>query len=124
MGGYAKVVISYLHTYVYNLLHFSRSEPLFIFDLASAVGDVKWAPYSSTVFAAVTSEGKVFVFDLNVNKYKAICIQQVVPKKRSRCTRICFNQKLPFIIVGDEKFDSDFFLAFSQYSCHYFSGVL
>ena len=34
-----------------------------------------WAPYSSTVLAAVTTEGKVFVFDLAVNKYKPICIQ-------------------------------------------------
>ncbi|XP_055838399.1 dynein intermediate chain 2, ciliary [Episyrphus balteatus] len=80
-----------------------RSEPLFIFDLGSCVGDVRWAPYSSTVFAAVTSEGKVYVFDLNVNKYKAICIQAVVPKRKNKLTRLAFNQKLPFIIVGDDK---------------------
>ncbi|XP_058976572.1 dynein intermediate chain 2, ciliary-like isoform X2 [Musca domestica] len=80
-----------------------RSEPLFIFDLGSAVGDVKWAPYSSTVFAAVTNEGKVYVFDLNVNKYKAICIQAVVPKRKNKLTRLSFNEKLPFIIVGDDK---------------------
>lgn len=30
-----------------------------VFDLGSPVGDVKWAPYSATVFAAVTSDGKV-----------------------------------------------------------------
>jgi len=34
-------------------------EPVFTFDLGSAVGDVAWAPYSSTVFAAVTADGKV-----------------------------------------------------------------
>ena len=34
-------------------------EPMFTFDLGSAVGDVAWAPYSSTVFAAVTADGKV-----------------------------------------------------------------
>ena len=33
--------------------------PMFIYDLNSAVGDVAWAPYSSTVFAAVTTNGKV-----------------------------------------------------------------
>lgn len=32
---------------------------MFIYDLNSAVGDVAWAPYSSTVFAAVTTNGKV-----------------------------------------------------------------
>lgn len=82
---------------------FLFSEPLFIFDLGASVGDVKWAPYSSTVFAACTSEGKVYVFDLNVNKYKAICIQQVVQKRTVKCTRLCFNSKLPYIIVGDDK---------------------
>ncbi|CRK96455.1 CLUMA_CG009995, isoform A [Clunio marinus] len=80
-----------------------RNDPLFIFDLGASVGDVKWAPYSSTVFAAVTSEGRVFVFDLNVNKYKAICSQQVVPRKKNKLTRITFNNKLPFLIVGDDK---------------------
>ncbi|EDW79816.1 uncharacterized protein Dwil_GK17990 [Drosophila willistoni] len=80
-----------------------RADPLFIFDLGSAVGDVKWAPYSSTVFAAVTTEGKVHVFDLNVNKYKAICIQAVVPKRKNKLTRLAFNEKLHFIVVGDEK---------------------
>ncbi|XP_017027731.1 dynein intermediate chain 2, ciliary isoform X1 [Drosophila kikkawai] len=80
-----------------------RADPLFIFDLGSAVGDVKWAPYSSTVFAAVTTEGKVHVFDLNVNKYKAICIQAVVPKRKNKLTRLAFNEKLAFIVVGDEK---------------------
>jgi len=80
-----------------------RPDPLFIFDLGAAVGDVKWAPYSSTVFAAVTTEGKVHVFDLNVNKYKAICIQAVVPKRKNKLTRLSFNEKLAFIVVGDEK---------------------
>lgn len=67
------------------------------------MGDVRWAPYSTTVLAAVTSDGKVHVFDLNVNRYKAICIQQVVTRKLVRLTRLSFNQKLPFIVVGDDK---------------------
>lgn len=32
---------------------------MFIYDLNAAVGDVAWSPYSSTVFAAVTTDGKV-----------------------------------------------------------------
>ncbi|CAG9760660.1 unnamed protein product [Ceutorhynchus assimilis] len=81
----------------------NRLEPLFVFDLGDRVGDAKWAPYSSTVFAAVTSEGKVYVFDLNVNKYKPICVQAVVSKRRNKLTRLSFNPKLPIIIVGDDK---------------------
>lgn len=34
-------------------------KPIMTFDLNSAVGDVAWSPYSSTVFAAVTTDGKV-----------------------------------------------------------------
>ncbi len=41
------------------------------------VGDVAWAPYSATVFAAVTDDGKVHVFDLNENKLLPICSQKV-----------------------------------------------
>jgi dynein intermediate chain 1 len=37
-------------------------KPLFTFDLNNSVGDVAWAPYSSTVFAAVTADGKVCTF--------------------------------------------------------------
>lgn len=77
---------------------------MFIFDLGASVGDVKWAPYSSTVLAALTTDGKVFVFDINVNKYRPICVQQVVPRKAVRLTRIAFNKKIPFIIVGDDKY--------------------
>ena len=44
----------------YNLLHvYFLSEPMFTFDLNNSVGDVAWAPYASTVFAAVTADGKV-----------------------------------------------------------------
>lgn len=36
------------------------------------VGDVFWSPYSSTVMAAVTSDGKVHVFDLAENKVRLV----------------------------------------------------
>lgn len=35
---------------------------MFTYDLNSPVGDVAWSPYSSTVFAAVTTSGKVIYF--------------------------------------------------------------
>ena len=41
------------------------TRPIKSFDLGNSVGDVTWAPYSSTVFAAVTSEGKLYVYDLD-----------------------------------------------------------
>ena len=44
---------------------------------SAQVGDIAWAPYSSTVFAATTDDGKVHVFDLNENKLLPICSQKV-----------------------------------------------
>ena len=73
-------------------------------DLNSQVGDVAWAPYSSTVFAAVTVDGKVHVFDLNVDKYHPICSQIIVQRKKARLNHIAFNKHSPIIIVGDSKY--------------------
>ncbi|XP_033219979.1 dynein intermediate chain 2, ciliary isoform X2 [Belonocnema kinseyi] len=81
----------------------NRPEPLFMFDLGIPIGDVQWAPYSSTVVACVLNDGKVTVFDLNVNKYRPICSQSIVSKKKNKLTRLAFNNVLPFIIVGDDK---------------------
>lgn len=78
-------------------------DPLFTYDLGSAVGDAAWAPYSSTVFAAVTADGKVFVFDLNINKYEPICEQTVVQKKKTKLTHVAFNMTYPILIVGDDR---------------------
>ena len=74
-----------------------------MFDLNAQVGDVAWAPYSSTVFAAVTIDGKVHIYDLYINKYNPICVQAVVPKKNAKLNHISFNQSHPIIIVGDSK---------------------
>jgi dynein intermediate chain 1 len=71
------------------------------FDLGNAVGDVAWAPYSSTVFAAVTSDGKVHVFDLTENKHEPLCEQKVV--KRAKLTHVAFNNRDPIILVGDDR---------------------
>ena len=73
-------------------------------DLNSQVGDVAWAPYSSTVFAAVTVDGKVHVFDLNVDKYHPICSQIIVQRKKARLNHIAFNKHSPIIIVGDSRY--------------------
>ncbi|XP_071844613.1 dynein intermediate chain 2, ciliary-like isoform X1 [Apostichopus japonicus] len=83
--------------------HTYTNGPMFTFDLGSSVGDVAWAPYSSTVFAAVTADGKVHIFDLNVNKYEAICEQAVVQKKKTKLTHVAFNPTHPIIIVGDDR---------------------
>ena len=79
----------------------NNKRALMSFDLANSVGDVVWAPYSSTVFAAVTNDGKVHVFDLNKNKNEPLCAQAVV--KNAKLTKLCFNPKEPIILVGDSR---------------------
>ena len=65
------------------------------------MGDVCWSPFTSTIFAAVTSDGKVHVFDLAENKHEPLCEQKVV--KKAKLTHISFNRSDPILIVGDDK---------------------
>jgi dynein intermediate chain 1 len=74
---------------------------LLTFDIANVVGDVAWSPYSSTVFAAVASDGKVHVFDLFENKHDPLCVQRIV--KRAKLTKVRFNSQDYIIVVGDDK---------------------
>lgn len=79
----------------------NTKKPLVSFDLGSSVGEACWAPYSGTVFAAVTADGKVHVYDLNENKHEPMCDQLVV--RKAKLTRICFNPKSPILLVGDDR---------------------
>ncbi|KAF5835756.1 flagellar outer dynein arm intermediate chain 1 [Dunaliella salina] len=76
-------------------------KPILTFDFKDAVGDIAWAPYSATVFAAVTDDGKVHVYDLYEDKLMPMCAQKVV--KKAKLTKIVFNPKWPIILVGDDK---------------------
>ncbi|KAK3524261.1 hypothetical protein QTP70_025852 [Hemibagrus guttatus] len=97
-----KVFISCSSDWTVKIWDHTITSPMFTFDLNTAVGDVAWSPYSSTVFAAVTIDGKVHVFDLSINKFEAICQQSVVSKK-TKLTHIEFNPVYPVIIVGDDR---------------------
>ena len=67
--------------------------------LSVCAGDVAWAPYSSTVFSAVTDEGRVQVWDLHVDKHANLCDQKVV--KKAKCTHVAFNPRLPIILTSE-----------------------
>ena len=56
---HGNVFLSASADWTVKLWDHSKEQPLAVFDLNSPVGDVAWAPYSSTVFAAVTADGKV-----------------------------------------------------------------
>jgi len=96
-----RVFISCSADWTVKIWDHNSNQPFLSFDLGNAVGDVAWAPYSSTVFAAVTSDGKVHVFDLAENKHEPICEQKVV--KRAKLTHVSFNHNDPVVIVGDDR---------------------
>jgi dynein intermediate chain 1, axonemal len=73
-----RVFLSCSADWTVKLWDHNLSKPVMSFDLGNAVGDVCWSPYSSTVFAAVTSDGKVHVFDLAENKHEPLCEQKVL----------------------------------------------
>ncbi len=75
--------------------------PIMTFDLGNAVSDIEWAPYSSTVFAAVTSSGNLYVYDLWQEKHHHLCEHPAM--KRAKALHVSFNKHDPIILVGDER---------------------
>ena len=85
----------------YNLSNIANlTQPILRYNLGNMVGQVAWAPYSSTVFAAVT-DSKIVVFDLFVHKYRPICQQKIVANTTGVLNCISFNKIEPVVIVGD-----------------------
>jgi len=96
-----RVFLSASADWTVKLWEHNSSTPLMSFDLGNSVGDVCWSPYSSTVFAAVTSDGKVHCFDLSENKHEPLCDQKVV--RKSKLTHVSFNPRDPILLVGDDR---------------------
>ncbi|TGZ72600.1 hypothetical protein CRM22_001994 [Opisthorchis felineus] len=79
---------------------------LLVLDLFDPVMDVAWAPYSSSVFATLTFEGRVKIYDLMFNKTQPIASHQIGCAKFSvKGTRLSFNPILPLLFVGDNRGD-------------------
>ena len=80
------------------------NEPLQIYDYAPYYPtDITFAPHSSTVFAVVTSNGELFIYDIDINRYEPICQTPVVETQDGSLTSVSFHPKWPVILVGDEK---------------------
>jgi dynein intermediate chain 1, axonemal len=79
--------------------------PIVTFDLENEIGDIAWAPYSSTVFAAVTStanqEGRLYVYDLDQDKHQELSCMPTT--KKSKALHVAFNMTGPYILVGDQR---------------------
>ena len=96
-----RVFISASADWTVKLWDHGVARPAMSFDLNSAVGDVAWSPTSDATFAAVTSDGKVHVYDLHENKHEPMCEQKIV--RKAKLTKIAFNPTHPVILVGDDR---------------------
>ena len=99
--------------------------PLFVCELGASVGVCCWAVHSSTVFAAVTDDGKIRVwdaffetkshslthkslfqknlFDISQNKFGVLVTQVICQKTKNKLTSVEFNPKEPVLLVGDDR---------------------
>ena len=87
-----------MYSYWHSLL---IEDPILCYDVGYQVNDVAWAPYSSTVFALVTGDGAIGVFDIQLNKYRHICRQKVITSGEGGLNKIAFNTQEPIVVVGD-----------------------
>lgn len=78
--------------------------PLQSYDFApNYVQDIQFAPYSSTIIGAVSSDGELYIYDIDVNRYEEICKTEIVESNDGALSSIRFHPKWPVILVGDEK---------------------
>lgn len=96
-----KIFLSCSADWTIKMWDMGVTRPLMTFDLGYAVGDIEWAPYSSTVFAAVTSAGMLYVWDLHQEKHTHLC--EHLAMKKAKALHITFNSVDPIILVGDER---------------------
>ncbi|XP_037793855.1 dynein intermediate chain 1, axonemal-like [Penaeus monodon] len=77
--------------------------PIIIVDLSSPVGGLAWASSNSTVFVAVTDDGRAHVFDISLRKTKALCTQAIRQGRWAHLSCVAFNPFEPVILVAGER---------------------
>ena len=76
-----------------------RSEALFTFSCgADYVADICWSPDNSTVFASVTGDGRLDVWDISVNTLDPLTSVQT----DRRLSTVAFSNNSPVLVVGHE----------------------
>lgn len=81
-----------------------ETEPLQSLDYAPFyINCIQFAPHSSTIFAAVNSDGALFIYDIAINRFKEICKTEIIEANDGCLTFVSFHPKWPIILVGDDK---------------------
>ena len=68
--------------------------------MQSAIGDIAWSPWCSTIFSAVTIEGEMKFFDLNRNRKKEIFKDTY---SKMAINHIAFNSFEYVYITGNDR---------------------
>ncbi|XP_042874676.1 dynein axonemal intermediate chain 1-like [Penaeus japonicus] len=77
--------------------------PIQVLDLSSPVGGLAWASSSSTVFVAVTDDGRAHVFDIRLCKTRSLCTQQIRQAHWPALSCVVFSPFEPVILVAGER---------------------
>lgn len=97
---HAKIFASCSADWTIKIWHYKHFNPLIIFDMQNAVGDISWSPWCSTIFAAVTVSGDMKFFDLNRNRKQAIYEKKY---QDIAINHIAFNKFEFVFLTGNEK---------------------
>lgn len=81
-----------------------KDAPLQSYDFAPhSINDIEFAPHSSTVFASVSSDGILYIYDIDLNRFEPICKTFISETNEGGLTSVTFHPKWPVVLVGDEK---------------------
>ncbi|GBO00081.1 Dynein intermediate chain 1, axonemal [Araneus ventricosus] len=99
-----RVFLSCSKDYTLQVWDHKEKHSIFDFFFEAEVRDVAWAPFSSTLFAAISGNAIVSVFDLAVDKMEAIgTFTCYTPKQDISLTRVTFHPTMPVLLVGDDR---------------------
>ncbi|XP_026821468.1 dynein intermediate chain 1, axonemal-like [Rhopalosiphum maidis] len=86
--------------FVVKLWEDKSEAPLIIFDLQTGLTDLRWSPFSGSVFGITTVDCRVIFYDLDISTKKSVCDQLIHPTEQYRLVRLAFDKRVPMIVVG------------------------
>jgi dynein intermediate chain 1 len=95
-----KVFASCSADWTIKIWHYKTFAPLMVYDMQSAIGDLSWSPWCSTIFATVNVSGDIKFFDLNRARKAPL-----EPKryKDTAINHIAFNKNEFVFITGNDR---------------------
>lgn len=75
--------------------------PLILINLELSLTDVRWSPFSSTVFCVITEKCRAIFYDLDVSRKIPVCDQLIQSSTSAhRLVRLVFDRRVPVILIG------------------------